>query len=536
MTTSAPYLMPVNTPESSRDGDGEHESILTTAAERYAIAWQQVLNDDMNTESLFETLKESCARASWTGLGFGTFGEFCTEYLRLDEDCVASILARRFGQRRARLLMVAQARQGRRTDRSSTSSSDCSKSSRRTDATVRATLIALERAPSLEQIVDKDLLPWDLSAKLGRTDLTESQVEKVKDLGGEVAKWLTLPPKDAKRLIRNAVEDIVGRPKSAGERIGDQLRHLEVDDLRHALKSVSTDLLRQALPMELLVIVPNDGALVSADPGLAADDMNTANSPVDVQHVNVAGLDGGNVEPHSVEEVNRSRDAGEMGDSTGRDENELADEHVASVLKPENSHDDEEGVRREASDEMSGEPIGDGVAENGDAIGAEQLSSGPNWRKLEAAARKPLDVHLEGLGSDTQGLGCLDLPAESSTLDLILGTDVARFHSKCINRRLGCLANAASVSNMHALAEGESAPPGATVSLVFVDDSTTMRWTGHGMVSSNGELPDKLVFPGKDGEKKRVILCGPATSTCFGAVAGIFVHRAEAIAVLEAAE
>jgi len=181
--------------------DHEHVSGIVASAERYLMAWRQVVTDRHNSDILYETIRESYSRESWTTLGYQTFGAFCRDRLGVGENELSDILISRFGMKRFRLLTVSARQQGRRNDLERTSRSDCGKFDLRMDTTVRTTLVAIERAPELECLVTSDLLPWALGAKLGSDDLSETQINKVKQLGAQVAELMAVPVAEAKRRI-----------------------------------------------------------------------------------------------------------------------------------------------------------------------------------------------------------------------------------------------------------------------------------------------------------------------------------------------
>ncbi len=475
--TDAPEGVPNTTVDARIADNHEPVSAVATANDRYYMAWRQVLNDDQNTEGLFATIRESYSRETWTALGFTTFGGFCRERLGVDENEMADILIRHFGMKRYRLLTASASQQGYRSDLESTSRNECGKFGLRMDTLVRTTLVAIERAPELERLVTSDLLPWELGAKLGNTDLSETQIDKVKQLGAQVAELMTLPVAKAKRRIRQEVEAIIGKRKSAATQLAERLCNVSKDDLREALASVPRDLLRQVLPPELLGVDQQESSQDLAEPLSEAKAVTSGRG----------------------------------------DQSQVATEGTEST------------------------PVAGGVQSDeprhvGSANRAKQPRQVPDWDLLDNAPTRPLDTQIGELGPDTSDVSRLVLPSDGLQLKDVLGEDLTLFRAKTINHRKRHITAASAMSQMCELAEGEDAPPGAVVAFVYTDESGNICSEGFGRVSQDGRLPDHLVFVPPNAGQALVIIRGPRTAPCFGAEAAVLVHGPEAMTTDEAAE
>jgi hypothetical protein len=348
--------------------------------------------------------------------------------------------------------------------------------------------------------------------------LSETQINKVKQLGAQVAELMAVPVAEAKRRIRQEVEAIIGKRKSAATQLAERLRKVSKDDLREALASVPHDLLRQVLPPELLGDKHQESFGDLAEPlpseGQAQTSDDTIATEASVAEKLAPEETGGDV----------------LDDSDGDDAGDGASPNGAS--EPE----DQNQVATEGTDSAGVGAQSDLPHQVGSSNRAKQLRQGPDWDRLENALARPLDAQIGELGPDTSGVSRLLLSSSGLQLRDILGEDIALFRAKTINHRRSHITSAASSSHMHELADGEGAPAGAAVAFVYVDESGNICSEGYGRVSEDGQLPEDLVFVLANTRQALVIVRGPRRAPCFGAEAAVMVHRREVVIVREAPE
>lgn len=227
--------------------------VLPSQLDRFAQAWRRILADDRSSEDLFDVIAESFDRSSWTSLGCLTFDEFCRNYLHSDVEHVSDVLKRRFGKERYQLLVVAESRQGQRSDLGATSRHAGGKSpGLRTDSRTRAALVAIGNAPGLEELRSHGVLTLDEAAKLGGRGLSPEQCNSVQELGCRAKNLLKLGPKEARKEVRRLVEQIVGNLKPKESPLVCRVVGMDDDLLREILAAIPIDRLRSVLPPTIL--------------------------------------------------------------------------------------------------------------------------------------------------------------------------------------------------------------------------------------------------------------------------------------------
>lgn len=287
--------------------------VLPSRLDRPCQAWRRLMAEDRATEDLFEDIFESITRASWIFLGYKSFEEFCVHYLESDVDRVSEILERRFGKVRYQLLVVAESRQGHRTDLDSTSRHDGAKSpGLRTESRTRSALVAFHNAPGLEELRHHEVLTWNEAAQLGGKGLSPEQRVSVRELGLRAKHLTVLGRNEARKEVRRAVEEILGKPKPKKSPLTD-IVGMNDELLREALATIPIERLRTVLPAAVLEsqALPNSASQVPSP--------NTDEELVDADE-----------EPRESNEI--GADAGELPD-VGDDD--ASDEPVELIAQNE---------------------------------------------------------------------------------------------------------------------------------------------------------------------------------------------------------
>lgn len=524
-TLENPGRMPPK-PVQPAEIDAPPDSGVSASGDRFALAWQQLIADETNADKLYPDIRESCCRETWIALGYGSFGAYCEERLGKDEAYVSALLKRRFGTHRYRLLTVRPSRQGVRTDLEPTSSSHCVKSGPRMDGLVRATLVAIDRAPALAQLVEQGMLPWELGAKLGKNELSIEQVDQVKAFGADVARLVSLPAKDAKREIRAAVEVIVGKPKTAAVRLADELRRLEPAELFDVLCALPMDVLRSVLSGGANAVVLPDPPPVSDDPSKTIS--GEVPDPAGGHRGLVALADPSAKLPPPVV----------IDDGQGPAVAKGATEATAGHPQPGAAADGSgatpltiivEGGNLGCGRHPIGAPEGEGVDVG--ELDVNHSTDFPDWAWFDGAVEVVVDVEISGLGDDVptkiRTLATRE-GAPPPTLNAVMGVQLSTFQSKTVNRKTKDLESLAAKYHLKPFNELEGAPSAATVVVCFADDAGTTRFIGIERITPSGQLPDELVVATKDDYGKRLFVRGSRTSSLFGTVSAVFVHEPSA--------